>query len=170
MYHDDTDGKGVFRSEVLMRTFAAYLTQCDPTAGSLVDFGVPIGGLAMCAAAVERGFLLYQTGEIQSNKEQKAEIQAALDKGNTQLAKDLKAFHIRLKTFSEPGWSKATQEYSKVIDKLSERVWGGIIRAGMKHVKNSKTLKKRAEGDDEEEEDNQAMMIVDSGYSSGSDS
>ncbi|PSS34111.1 hypothetical protein PHLCEN_2v1844 [Hermanssonia centrifuga] len=36
----------------------------------------------------------------------------------------------------------------------------------MKHVKNSKTLKKRAEGDDEEEEDNRAMMIVDSGYSS----
>ncbi len=35
-----------------MRTFASYLSQSNPTTGSLVDFGIPIGRLGMCAAAV----------------------------------------------------------------------------------------------------------------------
>ncbi|PSR88603.1 hypothetical protein PHLCEN_2v5130 [Hermanssonia centrifuga] len=108
-----------------MKAFAAYLSQCNPTAGSLIDFGVPVGGLAMCAVAVERSFLMYQTGKIQSDKERKADIQAALEEGDTKLAKELKAFHTRIKTFSEPGWGKATQEYSKAIIQLSERAWGG---------------------------------------------
>ncbi|PSR75971.1 hypothetical protein PHLCEN_2v8749 [Hermanssonia centrifuga] len=87
---------------------------------SLVDFGIPIGGLGMCAAAVERGLLLYQTGKIQTEDEQKAETQAALDKGDITLAEELEAFYLKLKTFSEGGWSKPTQDYIKVIGKLSE--------------------------------------------------
>ncbi len=113
---------------------------------------------------VERGFLMYQTGKIQSDKERKADIQAALEEGDTELAKELKAFHTRIKTFSEPGWGKATQEYSKAIIQLSERAWGGIMKAGMKHVRQSKTFRLNPAG--YEEEAARAMMLVDSGYES----
>ncbi|THG94376.1 hypothetical protein EW026_g7085 [Hermanssonia centrifuga] len=112
----------------------------------------------MCAAAVEQGLLLYQTGKIQTEDEQKAEIQAALDKGDTTLAEELEAFYVKLKTFSEGGWSKPTQDYIKVIGKLSEGQWKGIIKAGMKHVKQPKGLPKTQEV---EVEDERALMIVD---------
>ncbi|THG94791.1 hypothetical protein EW026_g6746 [Hermanssonia centrifuga] len=139
---------------------------CDPTTGSIVDFGIPIGALAMCAAV--RGLLLYRTGKMQTEKEQQDDIRSALDKGDAKLAKDLKAFHAKLRTFSEGSWSKPTQDYVKVMTKLSEVQWGRIMRAGMKHVKQSKGSLKIPE----EEEDERAMMIVDSdddGYSGNSE-
>ncbi len=102
--------------------------------------------------------MLYQTGKIQTEDEQKAEIQAALDKGDTTLAEKLEAFYVKLKTFSEGGWSKPTQDYIKVIGKLSEGQWKGIIKAGMKHVKQPKGLPKTQEV---EVEDERALMIVD---------
>ncbi|PSR78304.1 hypothetical protein PHLCEN_2v7426 [Hermanssonia centrifuga] len=168
MYKDEINATGAFRAEVLMRTFGSYLSLCDPTTGSIVDFGIPIGALAMCAAAVERGLLLYRTGKIQTEKEQQDDIKSALDKGDAKLAKDLKAFHAKLRTFSEGSWSKPTQDYVKVMTKLSEVQWGRIMRAGMKHVKQSKGSLKIPE----EEEDERAMMIVDSdddGYSGDSE-
>ncbi|THG95671.1 hypothetical protein EW026_g6026 [Hermanssonia centrifuga] len=166
MYKDEINATGAFQAEVLMRTFGSYLSLCDPTTGSIVDFGIPIGALAMCAAA--RGLLLYRTGKMQTEKEQQDDIRSALDKGDAKLAKDLKAFHAKLRTFSEGSWSKPTQDYVKVMTKLREVQWGRIMRAGMKHVKQSKGSLKIPE----EEEDERAMMIVDSdddGYSGDSE-
>ncbi|THG98863.1 hypothetical protein EW026_g3381 [Hermanssonia centrifuga] len=170
MYWDNTNGKGAFQAEVLMRTFAVYLGKCDHTTGSLINFGLPVGGLAMCAAAVERGLLLYQTGRLMTEQEQDADVQSALDEGEGDLAESLRDFYSRLRTFSEGGWSTATHNYVKVILKLDEKQWGRIIRAGMKHVKQSKTLMKLQE---DEAEDDRALMIVDNddddGYSGDSE-
>ncbi|THG97393.1 hypothetical protein EW026_g4594 [Hermanssonia centrifuga] len=112
--------------------------------------------------------LLSLWGKIQTEKEQQDDIKSALDKGDAKLAKDLKAFHVKLRTFSEGSWSKPTQDYVKVMTKLSEVQWGRIMRAGMKHVKQSKGSLKIPE----EDEDERAMMIVDSdddGYSGNSE-
>ncbi|THG96654.1 hypothetical protein EW026_g5208, partial [Hermanssonia centrifuga] len=61
--------------------------------------------------------LLSLGGKIQTEKEQQDDIKSALDKGDAKLAKDLKAFHAKLRTFSEGSWSKPTQDYVKVMTK-----------------------------------------------------
>ncbi|PSR72474.1 hypothetical protein PHLCEN_2v11653 [Hermanssonia centrifuga] len=64
-----------------------------------------------------------------------------------------------------------TQNYVKVILKLNKKQWRGILKAGMKHVKQSKTLAKTQEVGGEEE-DNRILMIVDrndEGYSGNSE-
>ncbi|PSR77221.1 hypothetical protein PHLCEN_2v8001 [Hermanssonia centrifuga] len=114
---------------------------------------------------VERAFLLYQTGKIQSEQEQKDDIQAAMLEGDTELAKELKALHVRLRTFSESSWGKPTQEYVQAITRLSSKRWEWIIKEGLKYcVKHSKALLQiRAMG----EQDDHALMIVDNNNNSG---
>ncbi len=114
---------------------------------------------------------MYQTGRLLTEEEQDADVQAALDEGEGDLAESLRDFYLRLRTFSEGGWGTPTQNYVKVILKLNEKQWRGILKASMKHVKRSKTLAKTQEVGGEEEDD-RALMIVDSddeGYSGDSE-
>ncbi|GLB35103.1 hypothetical protein LshimejAT787_0206680 [Lyophyllum shimeji] len=66
--------KGAFQSDLVSEIFATHLKQA---AGAAMDYGLPVGGLALCTAAMERAFELWETGEDPKKKDEKKDEVAA---------------------------------------------------------------------------------------------
>ncbi|KAF8056075.1 hypothetical protein FPV67DRAFT_1732286 [Lyophyllum atratum] len=61
--------KGAFQSDLVLGVFARHLKQ---TSGAMMDYGMPVGGLALCTAAMERALELWANGEDPKKKDAEA--------------------------------------------------------------------------------------------------
>ncbi|KAF5383867.1 hypothetical protein D9615_003638 [Tricholomella constricta] len=59
-----TGKKGAFQSDLVYEIFSRHLKQ---TIGAVVDHELPVGGLALCTAAMERALELWAEGEAPKN-------------------------------------------------------------------------------------------------------
>ncbi|KAF5378308.1 hypothetical protein D9615_008784 [Tricholomella constricta] len=113
--------KGAFQSDLVLEIFATHLKQA---AGAAMDYGLPVGGLALCTAAMERAFELWETGEYPKKKDEKKD-EVAAGKKRSQSAP----------AFGGDEWIARTAGYVALAQSLKEdEQWPIIISKAEAHM------------------------------------
>ncbi|KAG6825617.1 hypothetical protein H0H92_003052 [Tricholoma furcatifolium] len=117
--YDNPDGapgsKGAFQSDLVLDIFAYHLKQVS---GAVEDYGLPIGGLALCTAAMERALELWAAGDDPRNSKRKENDRDAAE---------------QKKKFGGDIWISCTAGYASLAGRLDEQ-WGEIIEAAEARV------------------------------------
>ncbi|KAI9434180.1 hypothetical protein H4582DRAFT_809927 [Lactarius indigo] len=111
---DLTSGRGAFCSHlrVVSKVFAFHLCKIS----TVPDVHIPqVGGLALAAAAVERGLTFFKTGEDIFKSERDPETGRAAPR------------HGRGLGFSDSLWGSKAREFVKTTTRLTERHWEEVI-------------------------------------------
>ncbi|KAH8979504.1 hypothetical protein EDB86DRAFT_2814567 [Lactarius hatsudake] len=174
--HDDKKKwKGLFRSPLVLQTFAAHLTAIK---GSVRVSGLhdhqstptAVGGLGLAAASVERALTLVSTGVLtfmiaraSNGKTIKFPKTRDLSSGKCSTCKT---------DFSEATWGKDTRAYATSARSLTKVKFEAIIQDAQQFVKLARSRKKRsAEAMDVDGDCNERACLVDNsdlGSDSGS--
>ncbi|PSR75094.1 hypothetical protein PHLCEN_2v9330 [Hermanssonia centrifuga] len=121
MMSDPENLCGMFESSVILKTFAIHLSS---TAGAVIQYGNPVGGLALAAAAVEHGFVLWKTGHILCKNKLAARIKICTTEDKRKQAKKSNAWLIY---FSQATWGRTTRQYMRSTKNLTKKMWKAII-------------------------------------------
>lgn len=127
LYSDPEGLSGAYRSEIVLQAFAAHL---EYTKGAMKDFGAPAGALALCAAAVERAFLMWKTGTKLDDVARTQLVDAAAkdtSRRGRQLYNGLQIELRQVKSFSDATWGVVTRQHSKHTAKLKQGAWDTVV-------------------------------------------
>ncbi|KAJ7712870.1 hypothetical protein DFH07DRAFT_974863 [Mycena maculata] len=105
IYLDEENETGAYRSELILRAFAAHL---DRVSRVDADYGHPVGALAITCAAVERALHKWKTGE-------------SLETGVKRKGKR------SVSSFIAVPWAARAKAYLPPIKELTPRKWEKII-------------------------------------------
>ncbi|KII87400.1 hypothetical protein PLICRDRAFT_254239 [Plicaturopsis crispa FD-325 SS-3] len=109
MWLDPERRKGTFRSEIVLRTFSAYLNIAQK---SIADFGRPIGVLCISTAAVERALRIWASGKFDAEEAKK--------------------------DFSEGRWSNVALAYAGKARNLTDSKWERLITDARAFTKSTR--------------------------------
>ncbi|KAH8980733.1 hypothetical protein EDB86DRAFT_3087613 [Lactarius hatsudake] len=174
--HDDKKKwKGLFRSPLVLQTFAAHLTAIK---GSVRVSGLhdhqstpaAVGGLGLAAASVERALTLVSTGVLTFTIARASNGKTIKFPKTRDLSSGKCSTH---KTdFSEATWGKDTRAYATSARSLTKVKFEAIIQDAQQFVKLARSRKKRsAEAMDVDGDCNERACLVDNsdlGSDSGS--
>ncbi|KAH9058004.1 hypothetical protein EDB83DRAFT_2224795 [Lactarius deliciosus] len=172
--HDDK--KGLFRSPLVLQTFAAHLTAIE---GSVKVSGLHdhqptpavVGGLGLVAASVERALTLVATGVLTMTIARASKGKTVKFPKTRDLSSGKSSTH---KTdFSEATWGKDTRAYATSARSLTDVKFKAIIQDAQQFMKLARSRKKSTtEAMDVDGDDNKRVCLVDNsdlGLDSGSD-
>ncbi|KAG6825095.1 hypothetical protein H0H92_004725 [Tricholoma furcatifolium] len=107
--------KGAFQSDMMLELFAFHLKL---TMASVVDHGLPVGGLALCAAAIECALEIWADGE--KKKDTNVDREGAGNKKRVQ----------NTPSFRGDYWINATAGYVTLVNGLkADDHWEEIFKA-----------------------------------------
>ncbi|KAG6806179.1 hypothetical protein H0H92_012406, partial [Tricholoma furcatifolium] len=106
--------KGAFQSDLVLEIFSYHVKL---VAGAARDYGLPVGGLALCTAAMERALVLWAGGE--DPRDSKRKDVARLDNDATK----------QNKKFGGDTWIACTAGYASLATGLSDEKWDEILEA-----------------------------------------
>ncbi|KAG5640345.1 hypothetical protein DXG03_009139, partial [Asterophora parasitica] len=110
------------QSDFVLNLFAWHLKQAN---GAIINHGLPVGGLAVCMAAMERAFELWSSGKDPKKK--------TSDRDNQDTCDDKKKF-------SGDKWVVCTAGYAKLALGLREdKQWPKIISGAEAHIPATST-------------------------------
>ncbi|GJF00304.1 hypothetical protein PsYK624_165880 [Phanerochaete sordida] len=127
LYFDEEARRGAYRADVVLQAFAAHLSLVS---GREFEFGPPAGALALCAAAVERAFLMWKSGRKLSEDDRAALIkksQANRSQAGRNITAALQVEAKKVKTFSESMWGSVTAQHLPYTTTLSDSKWAQVI-------------------------------------------
>ncbi|KAH9000052.1 hypothetical protein EDB92DRAFT_1939740 [Lactarius akahatsu] len=147
-HEDKKKWKGLFRSPFILQTFAAHLEAIEGSQkvpnlhGPNTPIPLPIGGLGMAAAAVERALTLIVTGMVTVKTPHAARGKTlTLPKTlNYSTGKD----STRQTGFSDATWGKVTRNYTKSARLLTKAKFDVIIKEAQVFMKPTWTRTKMA--------------------------
>ncbi|KAH9022142.1 hypothetical protein EDB84DRAFT_1441288 [Lactarius hengduanensis] len=107
-----TSGRGAFCSHLVSKVFSLHIRKISTGP----DVHIPqVGGLALAAAAVERGLTFFKTGEDMPRPERDPETGRPMPRHNRGLG------------FSDSLWGNKAREFVKTTTRLTEKHWEEII-------------------------------------------
>ncbi|KAF8152241.1 hypothetical protein B0H34DRAFT_724450 [Crassisporium funariophilum] len=127
--------KGAFQSDLVLGVFAGHLKQ---TSGAMLDHGVPVGGLALCTAAMERALELWANGEDPKKKDAEAKKHDETGKKRSQ----------PIPSFGGDVWISCTAGYVALAHGLKEdEHWPKILSEAEARIPASAATTTSAESD-----------------------
>ncbi|KAH9024687.1 hypothetical protein EDB85DRAFT_2292499 [Lactarius pseudohatsudake] len=109
---DATHGRGGFCSLLISKVFALHLRKIST--GRPVAYIPQVGGLALAAAAVERGLCIFKTGEDALKLERDPETGRSMPR------------NIRGVGFTESLWGSKAREFVKTTTRLTDKHWDDV--------------------------------------------
>lgn len=140
---DNEVNRGPFCSAFVSKVFAVHLQKIIHS-----KHGLQIGGLALVAAAVERGLGLFKTGEDALELKEDTESHSGKERSRNVRSRDL--------AFSDNPWGGVAREFIRSIKNLEKSHWESIYTHATEYMGRSEQIVDReghfpGDGDSESE-------------------
>ncbi|KAJ6574093.1 hypothetical protein B0H19DRAFT_1123666 [Mycena capillaripes] len=137
IYENEQEQTGAYRSELVLRVFAAHMQTVLKTDHS---YGHPVGALAISCASVERALHLYKAGTLASEGVKR---------------KGKRSAH----SFVAIPWAARAKAYLPAIEKLTTKKWAKIMAASRPFI-NSATKMAADDTEAEESGDSRGLIVI----------
>ncbi|KAJ6521750.1 hypothetical protein B0H19DRAFT_1203479 [Mycena capillaripes] len=136
IYENEEAQTGAYRSELVLRVFAAHLKVVAKTDHF---YGHPVGALALACAAAERGLHLHKTGTLATEGVKR---------------KGKRSAH----SFVAVPWAARAKAYLPAIEKLTSKKWSKIVAWATPFMNTASEMD--ADDTEAEEGDSRGLIVI----------
>ncbi|KAJ7090704.1 hypothetical protein C8R44DRAFT_420008 [Mycena epipterygia] len=138
VYENEEDQTGAFRSDIILRAFAAHL---EHVVKADFSYGPPVGAMAIACSAVERALNMYKSGKSSADGVQRRGKRSA-------------------HSFVAVPWAARAKAYLPAIKTLTDKKWQKIVAMGTPYIETTAHVGADDMEGDESAEDSRGLIVV----------